>query len=264
MSLRERDTRIADENGQAGKTAGLDPDSSNVDAVYRLLREAILTGQLRAGSRLSQVQLATQFDMSRGPLREALRLLERDLLISTEHRRMVRVASVSFSDLDQLYALRIVDEALAVRISAVKMSDNELAGLRTHLSTMEACAERQDWDAWDLEHRKFHLGLYVGAGDRLIRVIADLFDHAERYRRIYRSEEPRAAVVADREHRNIVEACAARDASRASALLARHLARTALTLFARTAPEHEPALVRAATQLVAQSDAAQDEPIGPL
>src|ERR1700733_15132787 len=62
---------------------------SNADAVYRALKAAILSHDLEAGARLPEVQLAAQFNMSRAPLREALRLLERDGLIEARPRQSV-------------------------------------------------------------------------------------------------------------------------------------------------------------------------------
>ena len=89
----------------------------NTAAIHRQLREAILHGEIEAGAELSQVKLADDFGVSRGPVREALRLLEREGLVEAELNCRVRVASFSPSDLEELYALRIVNEALGVRAS---------------------------------------------------------------------------------------------------------------------------------------------------
>src|SRR4051812_15215580 len=70
----------------------------NTAAIHRQLREAILHGRLEAGAELSQVKLADDFGVSRGPVREALRLLEREGLVEAELNRRVRVASFSPSD----------------------------------------------------------------------------------------------------------------------------------------------------------------------
>jgi DNA-binding GntR family transcriptional regulator len=250
-----------DDSVEAGSVNG--DRGSNVTAVYERLKEAILNHDLPAGARLSQPQLAAQFDMSRAPLREALRLLERDGLIETQHRRMVHVSSMSSTDLDQLYALRIVNEALAVRLAVPSMSDDDIGALETSLVELARCAERGDWSSWDVEHRQFHLRLYAGAGDRILRMIGELFDHGQRYRAAYRTEEPRAGSLAATEHAHIVRACRDRDSVKASELIARHLARTALTLFAHAAPEHEPALVRDAVRFVTQGPTTGSEPTEP-
>jgi DNA-binding GntR family transcriptional regulator len=228
-----------------------DGDESNVDVVYRRLRAAILSGELKAGARLSQVQLAAQFDMSRAPLREALRLLEQEALVDTRHRRMVRVAPISIDDLDELYAMRIVNESHAVRVTVPSLAETDIRDLRRDLAAMKSDADDEDWMRWEENHRRFHLKLCSGAGPRTLRLIQELFDHASRYRSLYRYVDgPHAYERASLEHAQLVEACVSRDEVEASTFLARHLARTALTLFAETAPDHEPLLVREATRFV--------------
>lgn len=245
MPQNEQDVRVT-------PVDGVDRARSNVDSAYNDLKAAIVNNELPAGARLSQVQLAARFDMSRAPLREALRLLERDGLIETQHNRMVRVAGSSFADLDALYALRIVNEAFAVRLAVPTMTAEDIRWLHKSLDKLEEFATNLKWDSWYTEHRRFHLRLYEGAGERMLRIISEMFDHGQRYRLMYRAEEPRAGSVAAEEHAQIVDACAAGDGAKASELMARHLARTALTLFASAAPEHEPSLVREATRFVIQ------------
>lgn len=71
-----------------------------------------------------------------------------------------------------------------------------------------------------------------------------LSEHSERYRRVYIAQDPRAWSVGAAEHREIFEAAARHDANAASEAIVRHLARTALTVLADLAPEHDPALIR--------------------
>jgi DNA-binding GntR family transcriptional regulator len=87
------------------------------------------------------------------------------------------------------------------------------------------------------------------AGDRLMRTIRELYDHADRYRWLYIKGVPRALSIAADEHKAIFEASADGDAALAAAHLARHLARTALTVLTHHAPEHDPTTVRAAIRL---------------
>jgi len=102
---------------------------------------------------------------------------------------------------------------------------------------------------WQAAHQRFHLLLRSYAGDRICRLAADLSDHTERYRRVYMAE-PRAWSAAIAEHTAIIDACVSGSAAVASTQLARHLARTALTLIAVFDPEHEPTPVREALRLV--------------
>src|SRR3954452_11311093 len=98
----------------------------NIAAIHDELREAILRGDLPAGAVLSQLRLAEDFGVSRGPVREALRLLQREGLVEAELNRRARVADFSLGDLEQLYAMRIVNEALAVRTTVPRLTAQQL------------------------------------------------------------------------------------------------------------------------------------------
>ena len=94
--------------------------------VYSSLRESILNGTLPPGESLSQVQLANQLGVSRGPLREAVRMLQREGLVEAEVNRRGRVSSFSIDDLEQLYAMRIVHESLAIRINVPRFTKRDI------------------------------------------------------------------------------------------------------------------------------------------
>ncbi len=222
----------------------------NTVVIHRALRDAILRGDLPAGKSLSQLQIAKQFGVSRGPVREALRLLEREGLIEAEINHRPRVTPFSIEDLEQLYASRIVTEGLSLTVSVPRFTDEELEELQEMLNEMERLAGK-DVDGWEVVHRRFHLALVAPAGHRIKRLIEQFVDHSERYRRVYIAQGPRSWSVGAAQHAEIVAACLQRDARLAGALLARHLSRTALTVFATAAPDHDPAIVRAAVKQVA-------------
>jgi DNA-binding GntR family transcriptional regulator len=227
-------------------TNGRTAPGTGADLVHAQLREGILRGDLAPGLVVSQVQLARELGVSRTPLREAVRMLQREGLVDGEANRMVRVASFSIEDVEELYAVRIANEALAIYLSVPAMTAEDDASLRQSLLDMDRCAPGGDVEAWTGHHHVFHTRLVAGAGKRLRTLLSELYDYAERYRRLYISAEPRAMSIGAGEHELIVQACRERDAARASTELARHLSRTALTALAQIAPEHEPAMVRAA------------------
>jgi len=216
--------------------------------VYSSLRESILNGALPPGESLSQVQLASQLGVSRGPLREAVRMLQREGLVEAEVNRRGRVSSFSIDDLEQLYAMRIVHESLAIRINVPRFTKRDIDALRGCLRRMEALAGH-DLRQWQGVDREFHFTLLEHAGGRLMRTIRELYDHADRYRWLYIEGVPRALSIAADEHTAILDACVDGDAAVAAAHLARHLARTALTVLTHHAPEHDPTTVRAAIRL---------------
>jgi DNA-binding GntR family transcriptional regulator len=225
----------------------------NTAAIHRQLREAILRGEIAAGAELSQVKLADEFGVSRGPVREALRLLEREGLVDAELNRRVRVAPFSPGDLEEVYALRIVNEALAIRATVPHLTPEDLASLHADMDRMEALSGTDIVD-WEPVHRHFHHTLVAYGGQRLVSLIQQLSDHAERYRLVYLPREPRAWSVGAAEHREIVAACEAREEARAAELLARHLARTAGSMLMHVAPDHDPALMRNAVRAVTHAE----------
>ena len=223
------------------------PAPSNTEVVADALREAIVKGWLRPGERIKEIPLSEQLGVSRGPIREALRLLEREGLVEAELNRRVRVAPFSPSDLEELYALRIVNEALGVRASVPHLTPQDLADLHADIEQMEALAGT-DVGIWEPVHRHFHHGLIAYSGPRIVRLAEQLSDHAERYRLVYVTQDPRAWSVGAAEHREIVAACVDGDAAAAADALARHLARTAGSVLMHVAPDHDPSLVRDAVR----------------
>src|SRR5438552_17509596 len=106
----------------------------STEVVHDRLRESILKGEFDPRVPISQVQLAARLGVSRTPLREALRMLQREGLIDSEPNRRVRVAALSVTALEQLYATRIVVEALAVRVAVPKLRPADCAEMRSHLA----------------------------------------------------------------------------------------------------------------------------------
>jgi DNA-binding GntR family transcriptional regulator len=218
--------------------------------VHEQLRRQILDGTIPPGAVLSQVQLAQQFGVSRTPLREALRLLQEERLVLAEHNHRVRVASINLGELESLYASRIMLESLALALTVPRLSQDELDALDQALDAMCAASTQHNGDAWEQGNRRFHALLAIHAEERIRETIKRSIDASERYRRIKLQTIPHAREVAEAEHAAILAACRERNPDAAVELLARHLARTALTVVAQVAPEYEPTAVRAALRLV--------------
>ena len=134
-------------------------DGGGVVAVHERLREAILHGELEAGAPISQVKLAREMGVSRTPLREAIRMLQREGLLEGEPNKRIVVAPFSAEDMEELYALRITVEALGVRLTVPQLSEEELAQLDGRLAQAAFFAEREDYERYSVPHREFHAGL---------------------------------------------------------------------------------------------------------
>jgi DNA-binding GntR family transcriptional regulator len=146
--------------------------------------------------------------------------------------------------------MRINLEALACRLTVSSLTDADLERLDGSLAETDECVARDDLAAWREPHRRFHHILVQYAGERLVGTVAQLSDHAERYRQLKLVQDGLALSAGSVEHRAIGSACHVRDSIEASNRLAQHLARTALTVIMMVAPGHEPVAVRRALALV--------------
>ena len=227
---------------------------ANTQQVHTRVREAILMGELPAGMAISQVQLAKKLSVSRTPLREALRLLEREGLVDSELNHRVRVSEVSVPDLEQLYSIRIDLEALAIRLTVPRLTEEDFSKLVELHEQMVRLAESGDYKQWELCNRAFHKRLTKDSGERLVTMIDQLSDHAGRYRRLYQSKMPRAFAAGLQEHKEILDACEARDPILAADYLARHYAKVALNLITALTPEYDPVHLRTSLKMAVRDE----------
>ncbi len=232
--------------------------------VHAELRRRILHNELAAGARINQAVLARDLLVSRGPVREALRLLQREGLVEHLHQHQMRVSMVSLLDLEQLYAMRISAEAFAATLTVPRLATDEIDALESALTAMNEEAAVGDIDRWEVIHGQFHAQLIAHAGDRIAREVRNYSEHCTRYRRLYIEGEPRAFAQGAKEHAGIVEAVVARNPSLVAARLGVHLGRTAMTVVAIVDPGHDPATVRAAIQWVGAIGGVQPGGPGPL
>jgi DNA-binding GntR family transcriptional regulator len=219
-------------------------NGQSADAAYEQVRTAILDGALAPGTVMSQVALADELGISRTPLREALRMLQSEGLIEGERGRRVRVAPMTPQDLEELYVMRVTLEAEAMRLSVPRISPEGVAHLEGHMAEMAHYAAVKDYGRWAVPHRAFHRALTAPAGARVNVVLGQMFDHAERYRRLHIGRAPSAWATSG--HREILDACKAGDRVRCAGLLASHLARTGLEVSELLDPGYDPARLKTA------------------
>ena len=164
----------------------LDGSADSVEVAHDRVRGAILRGELTPGEELSQVEIARRLGVSRTPLREALRMLQREGLIEAERHRRIRVAPFSLDELEQLYAMRVILEAFCIRETVPRLTATQLDELDELLVTMDELAARNDVEGWEAPHHRFHLALgqharfgqeaFCGQLAGETRVLQDLLD----------------------------------------------------------------------------------------
>jgi DNA-binding GntR family transcriptional regulator len=140
--------------------------SSLVELTLRRLRQEILSGSLAPGERLVEEHLTQRFGTSRAPLREALRLLAQQGLIEHLPRRGVRVAELSATDADELFALRNVLERHAVQLAFARPPAPSLAGVTSAWQLMAEAALSGDAFEENNAHQRFHVELVALSGQR--------------------------------------------------------------------------------------------------
>lgn len=195
------------------------------DQVYGALVEAIVTGELPAGSRVTEVDLARRYNVSRGPLREAIQRLEQQRLVTRTAHVGARIAELSTEVLLEIFLAREALEGMAARLAAERMSDAELDELGRVLDTHNAEMDDSpvyyqregDWD--------FHYRVAKGARNGLIEdfLCGDLYHLIRLYRYQHKASPGRGrrALV---EHRRILDALRDRDGDLAEILMRRHIA----------------------------------------
>jgi DNA-binding GntR family transcriptional regulator len=225
----------------------------NVVQVHEQLRAAILAGDVRPGAKTSQAELARDLDVGRTPLREAIRMLQSEGLIFTEPNRRVVIASLSIEDAEELYVLRIAVELAAARITLPQLSESDFAELEGYMAQMSHLAGGgpPSLQLFRGPHRAFHQRFVGGAGQRCTRLIAELFDHAERYRRVYggisQDEYDKRAI----EHRALLDAAIGRDPEAVATALAAHYVATAMLVTSVLDPSYRLDRLRATVEAIA-------------
>ncbi len=193
------------------------------------LRDAILAGELPAGTRLVQAEVAAALGVSVTPVREALRELAGQGLVDVDAFRGAVVHEPTLSEMEEIYAMRTALVPLAVRRSVRTIGPDQLDRATRLCDEMTGC---DDAATWSQMNRALHQVLEGGAGPHLTHVLARLADISLVYVNLsvaHRAAPPRRA-DADRDHRELLAAYAARDAVRACEVAVAHLARTMQTV----------------------------------
>lgn len=219
-------------------------------AIHQILRSYILQGVLQPGTVLNQVSLAQRLNVSRTPIREVIRMLKEEGLVTADLNQRALVAGISYDDLDALYSVRITNEALALAVSIHRNTEQDKKRIKSAADVINS-SNINDFPTWSKHHRDFHLALYESAGESMLQLIRPNMEKCERFQAIRWRKLPSSGFrKGEDEHLAIVEACLARETINAVELLSTHLARTALDTLNDLAPEREPQFIRQALRCV--------------
>ncbi|WP_045016174.1 GntR family transcriptional regulator [Agrobacterium arsenijevicii] len=190
------------------------------DDVADAIRAAIIDGTLPPDKTLRQDELATRFGFSRMPIRDALRQLESEGLVSIHPTKGAHVARLDETELKEIYGLRSILEAEAMRLSCPNLDEAQISVADAILRQMDA---ENDFGQLGALNRKFHLALYRQCGNgRLISLIDTYLAAADRYVRVLLSVADYQA-QSQSDHRDILDACKQGNAQKASTATRRHI-----------------------------------------
>jgi DNA-binding GntR family transcriptional regulator len=215
-----------DESLPAAAGSGYQPLA---EAVTRQVRAAILDGRLAPGTRIRQEEIARRLGTSRIPVREALRQLEMEGLLTLVPHSGARVSVLDFDEYTELYRMREAVEPMAIAESAPRMTDPRLERLREYAARIEAAAD--DPSTWLDYDRRFHLESYAEAPlPRVLKLIERFWNQTQQYRRAYFYTIQARLDVVTLEHNLILNALERRDGADAESLQRSHIRRTRTTL----------------------------------
>ncbi len=205
---------------------------SLTNAIERQIERLIIEGELAPGERLNEIQLATRFGTSRGPLREATRSLEAKGFVEVVRNRGVFVRLLSIEEALEVYDVRAALFGLAGRLLAQKMTDEILAKLNGYLDAMETASKDGDFESYYPLNLEFHQTIVESSGNATLLAEYQRFVKKMHLFRARSLVQGGGLAVSNREHREMVEALASGDFERAQATHWSHVERAKARLMA--------------------------------
>lgn len=196
------------------------------EQVFNDLKDAIISGDLEQGSKITENELAKKYGISRGPLREAIRHLEAIRLLVRIPHAGLRVVTLTIEMMEEIYVVREALEGMSVRIATQRMSDDDVTSLSELLDTHQDSIDKSKGKKYfqregDLD---FHYRIAIASQNQwLIDLLSSELYQLLRMCRQRSSQTPSRPLKALHEHRHIVEAIKDRDAELAELLMRRHI-----------------------------------------
>ncbi len=196
------------------------------EIAYEVLKKAIITGEIPAGERIVETDYADRLHISRTPLREALRKLERDGLVEYVMRRGVVVRAFTIEDVREIYTIRNALEMLTLPGIIENATPEDIASLREKLAEMDRVAEKDDAEELSPLARAFHWQLTsISHQKRILRVIEGQDEYIRRFSAMSIRQENRRG-AAHQEHHRLVDYVEAKDLERFTELTRKHIERS--------------------------------------
>lgn len=193
------------------------------DVIFETLRKSIVTGEIKPGERLMEVSLAEQMGVSRTPVREAIRRLEAEGLVTMTPRKGTHVSQLSIKDIMDVLEVRTVLDKLATDLAAERIQAAQLKSLEGIHKAYINCVQKSNIEGAVKKDVEFHDIIYAASGNpRLVAVATSLREHVYRFRVLYMKD----ALIAENvliEHEQILSALTNAESEKASNLAEKHI-----------------------------------------
>lgn len=209
------------------------------DVVFNTLRQAILIGDLKPGERLMEIHLANRLGVSRTPIREAIRKLELEGLVTMIPRRGAEVAQITEKSLKDVLEVRRALDALSVELACDRISEEELKALDEACNQFEAATKTRDPKKIAQADVALHdIIVKATANNRLIQLVNNLAEQMYRYRFEYIKDEQSHAQLIE-EHRIIYNSIRNKDKETAARTAKLHIDNQELSVMKQIRLERE-------------------------
>ncbi len=209
------------------------------DVVFNTLRQAILTGDLKPGERLMEIHLANKLGVSRTPIREAIRKLELEGLVTMIPRRGAEVAQITEKSMNDVLEVRRAMDALCVELACERISEEELAELKGACDAFAEAVKGGDIKVIAKADVALHDIIVQATGNRrLVQLINNLSEQMYRYRFEYLKDTSRHQILIE-EHRMIYEGIVKKDKEAASQAAKLHIDNQELAIIQQIRLEKE-------------------------
>lgn len=193
------------------------------EKVTDMIRESIFTQVYKPGERLIQDELASRFGVSRMPVREALRCLEREGLVAFLPHKGAQVIGFRREDIEELYYLRALLEGITVQKSINFLTKKDKAELSALVEKMDQDIENNDMDSFIIHNHQFHILLQKGCNWKKIKLLTKEF--IEGYPAHVPSLIPKTMFVSNEEHKQMLRALELKDPIMLRQLVENHIMR---------------------------------------
>lgn len=198
--------------------------------IYQHLKNAILNGVYKPGESLIELKVARELGVSRTPVREAIRQLELEGLVSSIPNKGVIVEGVTEKDVEDIYTIRKMIEGLAARWAAEKITPEQLKELKDVLDLMEFYTQKGEIDKVSELDTQFHDIIFRACQSRPLESVLSHFNHFIQRARLVSIKSIGRAQVSLEEHKKIYEALEKRDPEEAEKAMISHVEKARMNL----------------------------------